>query len=232
MKKLFKLVLILVSLSLSINFLYRFDILHFRSSFIFDFASPLVSFFEKPREPILSEREMNVVLKNENSILTQEVQRLRQELANREDFTREYAEAKIISFDGDRIQINKGEASGVSLGQKVIVGKSLVGNVISTEKYKSLVGLLNNSLTKNFCFAKHGTSNIWGILVGRQGEKIVLTKLTQEKQVEKGDKIFCEGYSAGEINKINKESSELFYEAEVSPLLHAENLDTVYVVIK
>lgn len=230
MKRLFKLLLLLVVVSLSINFLYRFDILHFRSSFVFDFASPLVTFFEKPRVPALREFEMNKVLKNENSILTKEIQRLKKELATREDFTREYIEAKIISFDGDRIQIDKGMSAGVTNLAKVIVGQSLVGNVISTEKYKSLVGLLNNSMTKNFCYGQQNNSNIWGVLTGRQGEKVVLTKITQEKQIEKGTPIYCEGFYVGEVSKINQQPSELFYEAEVNPHVDVENLDTVYVV--
>jgi len=229
MIKLFKQAVLLVVFLLALNLVYRLDFLGFRSSFLFDLLSPVSFFFEKPKViPVKESVKLNM-LKEDNVTLQNEIKKLRQELQTRQNFVNTFIEVKVINFSINTIHINMGSARGVVKNQRVTVGNYLIGNVILVEKYRSVIGLLNNVSVKNFCFVEDGTHKIWGIVTGGSNQTIKIANISQEKNISEGDRVYCEGYMAGKIGKINKARSDLFYEAEVMPFINVEDFDTVYI---
>lgn len=229
--KFIKAFLLFLLLAIITNIFYRFDFFGFKSNFAIGFVDAWTFAIRKKPLNINVVTEKIKISEFENMVLTREIQELKQELQVREDFTKEYISARIINFEGDRLIIDLGKKSGIKIGQKVIVGKSLVGEIISVNGGRSLVGLLNNTSVKSYCFAESGAAKNWGVLTGNENGKIVLTKLTQDKKVFKNDQVFCDGFYAGQIKKINRNSNELFFEAEIEPNINFEFLENVYVVM-
>jgi cell shape-determining protein MreC len=233
MLKSLKVFFIFVGLSFIIYFCYFFNILNFRASFLFDIFLPASYFFEKQvnvgNNSLL---EKIKILENDKKTNEFEISRLRHELQTKVDYTKLNIEAKIISYEGDQIQVNHGSSSGILEKQLVIVGNNLIGNVTTTAKNKSLISLLNSPLSKNYCSARQGSSNIWGILTGGGDGKVMLTKISDERKLEINTSVYCEGFLAGKVKNIKKEPSSLFYEAEIEVSVNAQNLDTVYVLIE
>ncbi len=228
MRNKYRLFLFLVFVSLLINFSYRFDLFGFKTSFFFEIFKPISYFYERPIS--YSQSEDVKSLKNEIVILKREITSLKRELEIKEDYTKDYIEAKVVFVDNDKMQINVGANNGITLGQKVVSGKTIIGVVIDVTRNKSLVGLLNNNNISIFCGAEQNGQKIWGVLTGDISGRVVLTKILSDKKLEKGDLVFCEGFLAGKISEIQKNSQDLFYFAVVLPSLNFSHLDTVYVV--
>jgi cell shape-determining protein MreC len=234
MFKSIKFFIILVFLSIVFYVCYYFNFLNFRSGFIYDFFRPFSYLSEK--QVIVSSSDIFLskikTLEGEKRAMISEISRLNRELQTKTDYTRLMLEAKIISFEFDKIQIDRGSSSGVSEKQFVIVGNNLIGNVQTVLKNKSMVLLLNNPMSKNYCYARQGDDNIWGILTGGIDGKIYLTKISGERILEKNVRVFCEGLEIGQVYKIEKNVNALFYMAEIVPSIEVEKLNTVYVRIE
>ncbi len=230
MKSLFQWFALLIAASIITIFLYRFDFMGFKSNFALDFVDAASHFFRKQvsLNNFCAEEKKALEVENQNAI--SEIQRLKTELATRVDLTKESLESEIITVAQDEMIINRGISSSVSVDQKVIIGQSLVGAVLEIEKNRSLIGLLNNPKTKILCNAENDTLKVWGLLTGKSDGKIYFTKILQTKKVARNNKIFCSGFYAGKIKRLIKNESDLFYEAEVSSAVSAENLRKVYVV--
>lgn len=229
--KFIRVFLLFLFLCVFVNIFYRFDFFGFKSNFALPFVDAWTFLTRKKPLNVNVIAEKIKIKEEENIVLTREITNLKKELEVREDFTKEYVMAKIINFQGDKLTLDHGKNSGVKIGQKVIVGKSLIGEIISVNRARSLVGLLNNISLKSFCFAESGSKRNWGILTGGESGRIVLTKITQDKKIFKNDRVFCDGFYAGKINKIKKNSNELFFEAEIEPGVNSEFLEDVYIVM-
>lgn len=229
--KFIRIFLLFLFLCVFTNIFYRFDLFGFKSNFAIGFVDAWVVATRKKPLNINVISEKIKIKEAENMVLTREIANLKKELEVREDFTKEYAAAKVINFEGDKLTINRGIHSQIKIGQKVINGKSLIGEIISVNAGRSLVGLLNNSSVKSYCFSESGSKKNWGVLTGKENGKIVLTKLTEDKKVFKNDQVFCGGFYVGKIKKINRNSNELFFEAEIEENINPEFLEDVYIVL-
>jgi cell shape-determining protein MreC len=232
MIRIFKIFIFFAIFSIFIYLSYLFDFLSFRSSFFFNLFDPVSIVLERPIKVQGVDLTKLRILENDNVSLKNEISRLNKELSTKVDYTNSYLEAKIISFEGDQMQIDHGSFSGIKQNQLVVSGNTLLGNVLTVTRNKALVALLNNTSSKNYCYTKQGQINVWGLLTGGKEGNILLTKISEEKLIDSGAKVYCEGFYAGKIKKIQKETSALFYQAEVEPGLDFQNLDTVYVQIQ
>ncbi len=230
MKSFLQLAIFLTTLSFITVLLYKFDILGFRTNFSLDFIDSLQLMVKKPVNLQSKFLEEIKIQKDKNDVLTKEINNLKKELETREDYTKEYIEAQVINFEDNQLIINRGSASHVAVNQKVVVGKSFIGVVTSVEKNRSLVSLMNNPEVKVFCVVGLQEQRVWGVATGIGNRKTVLTRITHDKKVEKGDKVFCEGFLLGKISHIDKQENELFYEAEVERSVNPENVETVWVI--
>lgn len=230
MKSLFLWFASLCSLSIIIIISYRFDILGFRSNFALDFVDIPAHFFRKPIDSAGLCKEQKKALETKNQSLEKELVKIQQELMVRVDLTKESVEAEIINVNQDKMIINRGASSSVFVNNKAIIGQSLVGVILETEKKRSLVGLLHNPKTKVLCSAGGPKSKIWGLMTGKPDGKIYLTKILQTDKINKKDKVYCSGFYAGEVVRLIKNESDLFYEAEIVSKIIPENLEKVYVV--
>lgn len=229
--KFIRVFLLLLFLTIALNVFYRFDFLGFKSNFAIPFVDAWVAATRKKPLNINVISEKIKIEETENMVLTREILKLKKELEVREDFTKEYAGARVINFQGDKLTIDRGIHFGIKVGQKVIVGKSLIGEITSVNASRSLVGLLSNVSFKSYCFSESGSKKNWGVLTGKENGLVVLTKITQDKQIFKNDKVFCSGFYVGQIRKINRNTNDLFFEAEIETNVFPEFLEDVYIVL-
>lgn len=226
MKNLFRYFSILLILSAFLYLSYKFDFLGFRTNFALGFIG-----FNKNVSCDKKYSEELKVEKDKNDILANEIKKLEKELQTREDFTKEYLEVRVISFEDERLTINHGFSSRLSPKQKVIIGQSLVGEIEIVEKDRSQVILLNNPALKINCNVGKNGKNIWGLLTADSAGNTVFTKVLQNTRLEKGDKIYCEGFYAGDVKSVSKNKTDWFYRAEVIRAVNAENLDTAWIIV-
>jgi hypothetical protein len=73
--------------------------------------------------------------------------------------------------------------------------------------------------------------NIWGLLTADSVGNTVFMKILQNTRLEKEDKIYCEGFYAGSVESVTRNSTDWFYSAKVSRAVNAENLDTVWIIV-
>jgi cell shape-determining protein MreC len=226
MTNIFKYFSILIIFSSFLFVSYRFDLLGFRTNFTLGFVGfkKNVAYDKKYQQELKAE-------KDKNKILAEEINKLKNELQTREDFTKEYIEAQVVGFDEDKLTINRGSSSQLFPKQKVIIGQSLVGEVSLVEKNRSQVTLLNNPAIKINCTAQKDGRNIWGLLTADSNGNTMFTKIMQDKKVEKKDKIYCEGFYAGDVKSILRNSTDWFYSARIARAASAENLDVVWIVV-
>jgi len=130
--------------------------------------------------------------------------------------------------------IDKGENDGVRKGMTVVFEKSLVGKIIKTNGFSSLVILPFDSESKISVKTKNGAR---GLLEGRFGTKIFLTRVLQKENLVVGELVVTigeEGYLSdlliGKIKNKEEESQEPFQEAEVEPILDYDKLENVFLV--
>lgn len=230
--KLFRVFLFFLFLSLATNLLYRFDVFGFKSSFAIEFVDKWAAATRKKPTNLQIYQEQLKIKDEENMVLSHEIDKLKKELNVREDFTKEYILADIISYQGNSLIINRGTRNGVKTNQKVIVGKSLIGEVLDVNLNRSLIGLLNNSSLKSYCYVSSGANKVWGVLTGFQEENVLLTRITQDKKVLKNNQVYCEGFYVGKVKEIIQRANELFYEVRVVRAVNPEFLDEVYVVVQ
>lgn len=134
--------------------------------------------------------------------------------------------------------IDKGLDDGVEAGQAVIYGDGIVlGKVIEAKDKISSVCLINNENCKLAASIQNeiGTS---GIARGDKGLIIKMEFIPQTEVLKEGDTVVTSGLEEkiprglliGQINKINKESNELWQSAIIEPLFDLDNISIVSVL--
>ncbi len=149
------------------------------------------------------------------------------------------AEVKLLDTTGfaRTIVINKGEVSGLRLGQAVVVAPGiLVGKITRTYRDTSEVTLITDpSLIINGEVVDSGAR---GLVRGEHGLGMIFDLITQNEVIKSGDLIstsglgndFPQGLLVGEIVGIQSSSSELFQKAFVSPAAELRALRFVLVI--
>jgi len=159
----------------------------------------------------------------------------------------QFMEAKVLSLSNN-MKIDKGEKDGIREGMMVISENILVGKIIKVNENDSLVQLLSDTNTKIPVVVKkpntdktkaEGGVQARGLLSGQGGEKLILDRVLQAEDIQKGDLVVTSGEEnwlpdllIGQIMDVAPKSAEVYQKARVSPLVEINKLRIVFVVVK
>jgi len=136
------------------------------------------------------------------------------------------------------VVINRGEDSGITVNDPVIVAPGLlVGKVSKVHAATSEVTLLTSP--GSLVNAEVPDSGARGLIKGEHGLSLVFDLVTQNELIKSGDKIITSGLSddfprgllIGEISGIRSSSSELFQKAFVTPAADLRNVKFLFVIL-
>lgn len=185
------------------------------------------------RELMAEKASLNEISK-ENEVLREELKLLPMEKFNLEG-------ASVISRDfhgqGDWLEIDKGEKSGIKKGMPVIVDKGiLVGIIEDVYRNTSKIFLLNNP--QSVINTIDSKTNSKGIVKGEYGIGIVMDMVLQSESLDKGDEIITSGISnnfpkgllIGNVEDVVPSPDRLFKKGIISPPVDFSSLRFVFVI--
>jgi rod shape-determining protein MreC len=236
---------------LSLSFVISSDIE--KKNVFFSSANAISGFFNKNINNLSS----YFWLKSENKQLVNENLRLRKELAQIKLFQNlpthpkvdtsstyryEYYPARVIkntvSRNHNYITIDKGRRDGIEKDFGVISSEGVVGIVVATsERYSLVISILNTNLGIS---GKIKKNNYYGTVQWEGGNYryIDMYEIPNHLMISIGDTIVTSGYSAifpegvgiGTISKIDKNTSNNFFDLQLELLSDFKNLYSVYVI--
>lgn len=132
------------------------------------------------------------------------------------------------------LAVDKGDRDGVFLGMIAVFENFLVGKVVKTNPLSSQVALPFDSEKKIPAKTEKGAR---GLIEGRTGNKIFLTKVLQKEVLEVDDLVVTTGEGdwlpdllIGKVKVTSQETKEPFQEVEIEPFLDYGRLMTVFLV--
>ncbi len=153
--------------------------------------------------------------------------------------------ARVAGISGS-MRIDKGLKEGLKVGMIVVSENILVGKVASVGENDSLVQLPATPGTKIPVVVKSPQAGkslgidvqARGLLTGQYGGMLVLDRVLQEEEIQKGDFVVTSGDEEwasdlliGEIVDVLPKSAEIYRKAQVKPFVDYGKLTTVFVVI-
>lgn len=187
------------------------------------------------------------VEQNRLSTCLEESEKMRKLLGSPLSPSWKFLSAKVVGIS-EQIHLDKGGAQGVEKGMVVLSENILVGKVVAVGKYDSLVQLPITPGVKLPVVVKRPISGTLlpkqgiqarGLLIGQYGQKLVLDRVLEEEDIQKGDLIVTsgdEGWLAdlvvGKILSVLPKSAEIYQKAQVEPLVDYQKLRVVFIVTK
>lgn len=142
----------------------------------------------------------------------------------------------------DLMRLDKGEKAGVKAGMNVVSENILVGKVLKAGDYHCLVELPTTNGTKIPVVIKRPDSDAVqarGLLLGQYGGQLLLDKVLQAEDIQKGDLVVSSGDEdflgdllIGQISEVLGKSAEVYQKARVRPFLDYQKLAVVFIVIR
>ncbi len=177
-------------------------------------------------------------LKEENDLLKEQLNIKSKSTKNRNLLVADVL-GNPLDLTGSSIYINKGSRDGVNEGNSVILGNNLLGMVLLVEESKSLVSLVTSPNVTMSASDTTSTGKTEGVVTGRFGTSVVLTKILPNEDIRVGDTIVTSGKDGlftpdlviGVVAKISGEISEPLRTAELQPIIDFRKLERVFVII-
>jgi len=189
----------------------------------------------------------------EDSILCEELKLENERVGRLIDFSKrmnlKIVGARVVGYNPDgnfrMVIIDKGEGDGISVNMPVISSDGLVGRVVEVGYHSAKVLLIvdRNSAVD----VRDERSRIRGLLVGAEDRFIFerplyLTRfeyLEKKSDIEEKDRlvtsgidgIYPPGIPVGEVIEVKKDTSGIFMEAYVLPLVDFSNIEEVGVIV-
>ncbi len=193
----------------------------------------------------------NRELKRENQQLRVSLMQLREAVAENERLSKllsfkektslSLIASKVISFDASNLRrsliINRGNSSGIRLGDSVITSEGFVGMIVELGKSFSRIILINDL---DFSMsAKTERSNAIGVISGSFEGTCKLKYLNLDDDIKIGDEVissgknssFPAGIPAGVVTSVKKDESGLTLSAIVMPKAKLSSLEEVLVIV-
>ncbi|MBM3205830.1 rod shape-determining protein MreC [Candidatus Shapirobacteria bacterium] len=198
---------------------------------------------EKEQEIMLLQGKLRqlAVDQNQLSVCLEENEKIKKLLGSPLPSSWRFQEAKVVGF-AERLRIDKGSQESVGEGMMVVSENILVGKVIVVEENSSLVQRLNDPVSKiPVVVKKPGGSGFQGrgLLSGQGKNKLVLDRVFQGEDIQKGDLVATSGDEGwlpdlviGQIQEVLPKSAEVYQRAQVRPLLDYDQLRIVFVIIR
>lgn len=159
----------------------------------------------------------------------------------------QFMETRVLGLS-EMMKIDRGQKDGIKEGMMVISENILVGKVQKVNENNALVQLLSDANTKIPVLVKkpspdktkaEGGVQARGLLSGQGGEKLLLDRVLQAEDIQKGDLVITSGEEGwlpdlliGQIIDVAPKSAEVYQKARISPLVEIDKLRIVFVVVK
>ncbi len=208
-----------------------------------------IQVFDDPKElekayiELISQKNVCTVDTATVALLTAENETLKQQLKFVRERELSHVGARVIGKGIDPLEqtivLDRGETSGVSVGDAVIVGNGiLIGQIIRVEEGTSLVRLLEDSQSRmGVTFA--GNETTIGVLEGGFGISLHINFIPQNEIVEVGQTVVTsgivgipKGLVVGTVEAVERQPYEPFQRAIVTPLSQYDSLSAVSVLIQ
>lgn len=149
--------------------------------------------------------------------------------------------ARVIGRSGSSwsatITINRGSDDGVSLGQTVVNGQGLIGQIsaVTTNSAQILLIIDHNSNVE----AKLQSNSVMGTVAGSINGLLEMDFVEKDQQVSKNDvvvtsgsgRLFVKGVPIGVISEVSDQEIEYFKRISVTPFADFSRLEEVMVLI-
>lgn len=197
----------------------------------------------------LALRQENRILREQNLILSDEVNRLRESalenvrlramLGLRERPAYEYITARVVGAQMEALRrtvtINAGTDQGVRAGMPVVTDHGLAGRVVSTSGHYAIVQLLYHRDLR--VSARVQRSRVNGIIRWNGGNELHLTSVPKTSDVTTGDVVITSEFSSffpggiriGIVTGTRQMTGDLFQEILVRPAVDLDRLEEVFV---
>ncbi len=141
---------------------------------------------------------------------------------------------------GRYLKIDKGEASGIKVGQAVVFEDNYLGKVKATAPESANVELLTDPDSRVSAFSQNADGKAKGILGGQFGTEMIFDKILHEEKVATGDLVYSEGLEEflprglilGSVTQVFERENEVFKQAKVVPVFNIGDLDLVFVILE
>lgn len=165
--------------------------------------------------------------------LTKENQALREQLGTNPISERKLFLARVLG-KGQGMEVDIGSRQGVKVGMTVVYAGNLVGRVEKVLPHAAFVTLPTDGNSK----IPVAIGQVRAVAVGSFGSQILLDKVGQTDLIQKDDLVRTSGEGdsflpdliVGRVSKISGKETDLFRQAEVTPLLDYGKIETVFVV--
>jgi rod shape-determining protein MreC len=196
---------------------------------------------EKELNELKAERIQNLEEQNQLSVCLEENEKMRRLLGAPLPAKWKFIPARVVGISS-LIRLDKGEKDGLKIGMNIVDQNLLVGKVVSVEQNSALgqtplsPGVKIPVLVRRYSETASGIQ-ARGLLSSLDGENLVLDRVLQSEDIQKGDLVATlgeDGWLAdlllGEVVEILPKSAEIYQKAKVKSLLDYQNLRTVFLV--
>lgn len=195
------------------------------------------------RQSALENRALKVQM---GELLTENAQ-LRSQLAETESLVDQYNKLSPQTYDllparvissGRYLNIDKGSADGVKVGQTVVYKDNYIGQVKEVSPKSSRVMMEADPDSKIAVFAQDAAGRAKGILSGQFGAELLMDKILHQETIAKDDLVYSDGTEdqlprgliMGKVSRVFQRQNELFQQANITPLVNIDDLDIVYII--
>jgi len=134
------------------------------------------------------------------------------------------------------IVIDKGTADGLRVGLPVLSEEGVVGRIIETAWHASQVLLLIDENSNIDAVIQR--SRATGLVEGRPGGKLVMTRIPHDSSIAEGDIVLTSGLGGtfpkaliiGQVSRVIRSDVELFLQAEIRPTVDFNGLERALVI--
>ena len=139
---------------------------------------------------------------------------------------------------GRYLKIDKGESSGIKIGQPVVFQDNYIGRVFQVSKSSSSIQLLADPDSKVAAFSQGLEGRAKGVLIGQFGVELLMDKILHEEKISVDDLVYTEGTEGflprglilGRVVEILARENEVFKQAKVQTVFDIRDLELVFVI--
>lgn len=196
---------------------------------------------EKELTRLQGELQRLAVGQNQLSSCLEENEKMKKLLGTPLPSNWKFLPVKVVGVN-EQLKIKAGISEGIKEGMIVLSEAVLVGKVISAGSDYSLVDLPITPTVKIPVVVKRkGNSGIQaqGLVIGQYGGKLLLDRVLQGEDIQKGDLIVTSGEEGwlpdlviGTAGEIFPKTAAVYQRAQVLPLMDYQKLRIVFVVIR
>lgn len=255
----FKLLFLLLFLSLIILFLDSISFLNLPKKLAFYLTNPISFGIYNTRQKIGKQfyfifaarfaAQENKALKEQVGKLFAENAELRKNLAETNALISQEKHLDPKTFNlitarpiglGRYLKIDKGSSSKIKPGQAVVFEDNLLGKVKNVTEENADIELLTDPDSKISAFSQNTEGKAKGILLGQFGTELLFDKILHEEKISIGDILYSEGLESslprglilGRVTQVLERPNEVFKQAKVKPVFDTGDLELVFVIIE